>query len=114
MDEQLIIEMVKDYCSVEQDELAYNVELLILINSAVTELSDVGVTEYENFEVTSATEFPTFESIEIKNLSNGYLALKVREGFDPSVNATVTQSSKDVLGELEFRIMSRYEGGTDD
>lgn len=113
MAEQLILEMVKDYCNVDQEELSYDTELLILINSAVTEVSDAGVTEYENFEVGPDTELPSFESVEMKNLSNRYLTLKVREGFDPSVNATVTQSSKDVLGELEFRIINRYEGETD-
>lgn len=114
MDEQTILSLVKEFCTVDDEELSYNVELLIMINQTISNLSDVGVVEFTEFVVVEDTEFPVFESVEIKAIATLYLCLRVREIFDPSINTVVTQSTSNVLSELEQRLIIRHQEGGDD
>lgn len=100
-----ILSDVKSVVSVVGDDTVFNIELLLLINSTVSILIQLGVEEFEGIVVDETTTWPTFVDKVKESLVRSYLPLHVRLYFDPQPSATITEAHKHLLSQYEGRIV---------
>ena len=88
-----------------EDEGHFNLDLIILINSALTKLWQLGVGPDEApFKIEDeGTEWSEFEYDNIEMVKE-WIYLDVKTVFDPPTNASVLQAYKDRMFEDEFRM----------
>lgn len=94
--------------SVESDE--FDTEILLITNSVVSTLTQLGVTEATGLVVREDTEWPTFASSIIEAMTKTYIYLSVKKVFDPTASATIESSLGYYLRELEYRLLVETEG----
>jgi hypothetical protein len=103
---------VVDASSVPTDEDFFNKELLVWINSAVSTMSTLGVTEFDNLVVRMNTDWPSFSGNEtLLGLCQAYVAAKVKLAFDPPSIGALNQTLREHVRELEGRIELQVTGG---
>lgn len=104
---------------------SFDTDLIVHINMALSELIQLGVGPPNGLTITGATE--TWDEITDNPVLLGFIktfiSLKVKLIFDPSGSSTVTESTKQMISELEWRILVQAEtdasssggsGGTND
>lgn len=100
-----ILDTIKKMLGVESEYEAFDVDIIVGINSALMALHQIGVGE-EPFLITGKEETwndyfsgrPDIESIKT------YIFLKVKMGFDPPTSSFVLEAQKELLKEYEWRI----------
>ena len=98
-----ILEDVKVALGILPDNLGFNSELLMYINSAKTNLVQLGVAELDIL-IDVATEWPTFPNESVEALSKHFINVKVRQTFDPIASATISDTISAAANEIEGRI----------
>lgn len=99
----IILENIKTSLGILPDNLGFDSELLMFINSARIPLVQLGLVEFD-IEVDEQTEWPVFPNLEIKSLSIHYIHVKVRQTFDPVASETIARTVSAAANELEGRI----------
>lgn len=99
----LILEDIKTGLGILPDNLGFDSELLLFINSAKANLIQLGLTELD-IVVDENTVWPTFGSEALESLTKHYLLTKVRQGFDPTPSETISKTMSAFVVELEGRI----------
>ena len=99
----IILEDVKTHLGVLVDNLGFDSELLMSINSAKSTAVQLGVSELD-IGIDESTEWPTFPNGTVKALSQHYLYLKVKQLFDPTASETIARGVSSSVSELEGRI----------
>ena len=99
----IILEDVKTSLGVLPDNLGFDSELLMFINSAKSSLVQLGLIEMD-IEIDEETEWPTFPNRLLESLSKHYIHAKVRMTFDPSASETISRTVSSAANELEGRI----------
>lgn len=106
--ENAIFSEIKKMIGFEDDYEAFDTDLLIHINSAISVLTQLGVGPKEGFIATQDSTWIDFlgisEKIEHYSMAKEFIYLKVKTVFDPPASSSVHQSYERVIKELEWRI----------
>lgn len=108
-----ILDSTKAAMGIVPEYNAFNNQLIMLINSAFSTLSQIGVGSDDGFSIEdSSTTWGEYESNNrILRFIVQYVHIFVRLGFDPPSNSFAVQSMKDQLAELTWRINVESESG---
>lgn len=98
-----ILENIKTSVGILPDNLGFDSELLMFINSAGSSLVQLGVAEMD-IPIDEVTEWPTFPNDRVGFLSKHFVQVKVRQTFDPVASETIAGTMSRVAIELEGRI----------
>ncbi len=110
--EQSILQSVKKLSGLGADYDAFDIDIIIHINSFISALYQMGIGLTDTqFEVVDGTE--TWEDLLTtqKNVAmvKSYMALKLRQIFDPANTGFTTDSFDRQIAELEARIVIAVE-----
>lgn len=98
---------VKLALGIEAHYDAFNSDIIMHVNSALSTLTQLGVGSDEGYSILSAddkwSDFVT-EPPALINFVKQYVRLKVKVLFDPPASSTVIQSIENQIKELEWRI----------
>lgn len=98
-----ILEDVKTGLGISVDNLGFDSELLVFINSAKASLVQLGVDELD-IAVDEQTTWPTFGSESMGSHTKSYILVKVKQTFDPTASETINGVLTSALEEVEGRI----------
>lgn len=107
-----ILNTIKKLLGIDVDDTSFDDDIIILINSSMLSLSQMGIGPPNGFIVTSSVDkWTDYISDNIINLEGvkTYLYLKVKLTFDPPTNSTVIEAMKKTIEELEWRMMLSVE-----
>ena len=101
-----ILKSVKLSLNVPSTETAFDVELIMHLNSALSVLTQLGIGPEDGFEVVDETQTWAMLLGNEKRISlvKTYCVLKTRIVFDPPTVAAVLESLNREIKELEWRI----------
>lgn len=102
-----ILDTIKQSLGVELDYTGFDTQILLEINSAFSNLNQLGVGPTDTFVVTSSTEeWSDFLGIETSlEQVKSYILAKVRLSFDPPATSYLQQAIANQISELEWRLM---------
>lgn len=108
-----ILNTIKKMLGIDSEYTQFDTDIIILINSAFSNLAQIGIVPYEGYKITSSSN--TWDevignNINYENLKN-YIYLKTRVIFNPPSTSFALQAIQDEAKELEWRIY--VEGGDD-
>lgn len=92
-----ILSDVKQGLGIEENNLGFDSELLIYINSASTELAQLGVNQLDILSIVEETEWPAFDNALILNLVKPCIILQVKKVFDPYPSETISRSISETI-----------------
>ena len=109
-----ILNTIKKMLGIDPSYHQFDTDVIVLINSALSNLAQIGIVEDNGFKISSEDE--TWgeilgEHLNFENLKN-YVYLKTRVIFNPPSTSFALQAIQDEIKELEWRIY--MEGGDDD
>ena len=109
--ENSILNDVKKMLGIDSSYTHFDLDLIILINSALATLAQLGVGPAEGFSITSSDEVWSDFLEEAMNLEmvKEYVYLKVRLIFDPPSSGGVIEAYRNEIAELEWRINSQVD-----
>ncbi len=94
---------IKTSIGILEENLGFDSELLMFINSAASSLVQLGVVEMD-IPIEEETEWPIFPNDQVKSLVKHFVSLKVRQTFDPVASETISKTISSSVIELEGRI----------
>ena len=103
-----ILDEIKQSLGIMPDNLGFDLDLLIFLNSAIVNLIQLGVTEMD-ITITEETAWPSFTISTVGDLVKHYLNLKSRQTFDPTASETIARTVSDSVMEVENRITHEIE-----
>jgi hypothetical protein len=106
-----ILNSVKKKLGMTPEYTAFDEDIVLSVNSALSTLTQIGVGPAEGFRITGAAEEwaaflgsdPAFEGVK------DYVFLKVRMVFDPPTTSYMITAMEKQIAELEWRINVYYE-----
>jgi len=104
----LIIEDVKKALAIEPNNLGFDGELYVNINSAKSILVQLGVTELD-INIDEMTSWPVFNSDVVGEFAKHYIVLKVKSIFDPTASETIQKTLSEGITALESRIVHELD-----
>lgn len=106
MTENSILVEIKKMLGISSDYRAFDTDIIIYINSALSRLLQLGVTPISgsNFQITGDSEKWTdlFTDDSKLNQIQTFIYLKVKMLFDPPSSATTSQSFESQIKEVEW------------
>lgn len=101
-----ILNSVKKLLGIPEEYDAFDVNVIMYINSVFNILNQLGVGPANGFSITdsSSTWNDYFADSEPIEAVKSYVALKVRLMFDPPSSSSALQSLTNMISELEWRI----------
>lgn len=106
-DNNSILKSIRKQVGVSYDcDTAFDDEIIFAINSAIAELTQIGVGPSEGFEVYGEDEqWDDFlETTDPRyNFAKGYVKYSVKLEVDPPSNSTLFQSMKEKMNEYYYR-----------
>lgn len=108
-----ILTNVKSLLDIQEVDTSFDDNLIISINSVMMVLHQLGVGPTTVFSISGSTEtwsdfLPTGTDTTLSLVKN-YVALKVKETFDPSASGIVSNALKTALTEYEARLAIQAE-----
>lgn len=106
-----ILTSIKKLLGIPEDYEHFDPDLIMHINTVLAILTQLGVGPKEGFSITDKTavwsQFISnklyFEPVKT------YIHLKVKLVFDPPLSSAVTEAMKQMISELEFRLLAAAE-----
>lgn len=109
-----ILQSVKEILGIPAEDNFFNNTLILHINSVFTILRQIGCGPVTGYQITDDSntwdEFLQNEPEKLQAVKT-YLAMRVRQMFDPPVNGTVSQALDRQVQELEWRISTLCDPG---
>jgi hypothetical protein len=99
----VILMEIKTSLGILEDNLGFDSELLMFINSAASSLVQLGVAEMDIL-IEPETVWPDFPNSQVESLVKHFINLKVRQTFDPVASETISNIFSSSVMELEGRI----------
>jgi hypothetical protein len=108
-----ILTSIKKLLGIAEDDISFDIDIIIFINSTLTILQQIGIGPSTGFSIIDKTQTWTdFIGTQTDSLGNPinvesvktYTYLKVRLVFDPPVNAFVVEAMERQIKELEWRL----------
>jgi hypothetical protein len=100
----IILEDLKTTLGLLPDNLGFDLELLIFVNSAKTNLVQLGVTEMD-IDIDESTPWPSITNGRVGDLVKHYLNVKARQTFDPIASETIARTVTASVVEVEGRLL---------
>ena len=110
---------IKKMLGVEANYTAFDTDLLFFINSAIMELSQLGVCS-PNFQITENGNetwdslLSDFSNEYLLNSAQNYIYIKTRLIFDPPNSGYVTSALQKELDEITWRLRVQMDGESDE
>lgn len=106
-----ILNTIKKMLGLEDAYTPFDADVIVLINSALMNLTQLGVGPKEGFAITDyTTKWSDFLVNEVKlEAVKNYVYLKVKVTFDPPTGASVLEAYKQQINELEWRLNVQAE-----
>ena len=101
-----ILTSIKKLLGIEETYTHFDTDIIIHINSALSDLTQIGVGPEEGFRISNSyTTWKDFtkDELRIENVKD-YVYLKVRLIFDPPSSSYVLTAFDDRIKELEWRL----------
>lgn len=111
-----ILTSVKKLLGIAEDYTAFDMDIILHINSVFMILTQMGVGPFDGFSISDAST-TWDEFVDDGPLCEGvksYAAAKVRMLFDPPQSSSTMEALKSVIAELEYRLYvlwDNYENG---
>lgn len=103
--EDNILNTIKKLLGSNADFTAFDTDILININSAISVLAQLGVNDSKEFVVDADSVWGDYlTSGDNLEFIKTYIYLKVRKTFDPPASSFVLDSIEKQIAELEWRI----------
>lgn len=104
--EDSILKTIKQMLMLGTAQSAFDLDIIIHINSALSALRQLGIGPDEGYRITGETETWTLFLAGKDDLDavKSYVLIKVRLAFDPPGTSFVIAAFQEQLRELEFRI----------
>lgn len=107
-----ILNTIKKLLGIDSEDSSFDMDIMVIINSIIPTLSQIGVGPSNGFIVTSVNDkwsdlYPD-KPINLEGVKT-YLYLKTKLIFDPPVNSTIIEAFNKNLNELEWRMMLAVE-----
>lgn len=101
-----ILTTVKKMIGLDESYTAFDLDIVVLINTYLMTLNELGVGPEKPATITSSIETwkGVFGDIEELNAVKSYLAYKVRLAFDPPTGSAHLQALNNIVAELEWRL----------
>lgn len=107
-----ILETIREAAGLEEDNDAFDMDLIIHVNSMFNFLTQCGVGPREGFSIDDAdAKWSDFIDDERMNMVKSYILLKTRILFDPSTSSFVLTAWKEEAAEMEWRLKEQAEEG---
>ena len=107
-----ILDTIKQLLGIPTDDDSFDTDVKVNINTAIFNLSQIGVGPANGYIVTSNTQmwndYIGASLINLEGVKN-YIYLKTKLVFDPPTNSTTIQAINDNLKELEWRMQLAVE-----
>ena len=101
-----ILTTVKKMVGLDEAYTAFDLDIIVLINTYLLTLNELGVGPEKPATITSSAE--TWKSVfgDIEELSavKSYISYKVRLAFDPPTGSSHLQALTNIVNELEWRL----------
>lgn len=115
--EESILTSIKKLLGIAEEYDAFDLDILIHINSVIMILRQMGLGPIEGFTVENDTATWTDYLGNEYNVAQfscikSYIFLRVRQLFDPATNGAVTESTNNLIKELEYRLYAESEWPT--
>lgn len=106
-----ILTSIKKLLGIEEDYVHFDADIIMHINSVLSILTQLGVGPSEGYSIKDANAtWDEFITNPAKlELAKSYVYLKVRLMFDPPSSSSAIESMKQLISELEFRIIVAVE-----
>lgn len=106
-----ILTSIKKLLGIEEDYVHFDADIIMHINSVLSILTQLGVGPSEGYSIKDANAtWDEFITNPAKlELVKSYVYLKVRLMFDPPSSSSAIDSMKQLISELEFRIIVAVE-----
>lgn len=105
-----ILDLIKKLLGVADDDNSFDADIITHINTNLMLLCQIGVGDKPFFITGSDEKWSDFlGEDELLESVKSYIYLKVKKIFDPPTNATVAQSMKESIDELEWHISDAAE-----
>ena len=106
-----ILTSIKKLLGIEEDYAHFDADIIMHINSVLSILTQLGVGSSEGYSIKDANAtWDEFITNPAKlELVKSYVYLKVRLMFDPPSSSSAIESMKQLISELEFRIIVAVE-----
>lgn len=113
MNEDVIIDSLKDYLGIQKEDKAFDQDIILHTNNAFSVLYQIGIGQTKPMRISDSNEtwvglFSDYDKI--LDLIKEYTFLRVRLLFDPPQNASVMESLKQTISECEYRILMDMDG----
>lgn len=109
-----ILSSIKLNLGIPEDDTFFDQSLITHINSIFSVLRQLGCGPSEGYMISNSgnvwSEFLQNEPNKLQ-LVKTYMAMRVRQLFDPPVNGTVSQSLENQISEMEWRISTICDPG---
>lgn len=110
MDES-ILNTIKKMLGLDVEYDAFNADIIVLINSAIMSLTQLGVGPKSGFTISDYTA--SWSDLLVNDVkleaAKTYIYLKVRVTFDPPSSSAVLEAYKKQIEELEWRLNVQAE-----
>lgn len=109
--EESILNSIKKLLGLSKDYDAFDTDIMIHINTVFMTLNQLGIGPSDGFSITDKSDVWKDYILDSKDLEavKTYIYLKVRLVFDPPLNASVLESMKQTIAELEWRLNVQAE-----
>lgn len=110
MDES-ILNTIKKMLGLDADYEAFDTDIIVLINSVLMVLSQLGIGPDEGYSITGSYETwreVLGDRIDLDAVQT-YVYLRVKTLFDPPASGTVMEAYENAIKELEWRLVIRAE-----
>lgn len=106
-----ILTSIKKLLGIEEDYVHFDADIIMHINSVLSILTQLGVGPSDGYSIKDANAtWDEFITNPAKlELVKSYVYLKVRLMFDPPSSSSAIDSMKQLISELEFRIIVAVE-----
>ena len=106
MSDKSILDDIKKLVGINKEDLSFDNDILIHINSAFMILNQLGVGPITGFSISDSSKkwkdyLPDTEDFEAVKT---YIYLKVKIIFDPPLSTTIMEALKQTISELEWRL----------
>ena len=109
-----ILTSIKKLLGITEDDSSFDLDIIMLINSAFVNLQQLGVGPSEGFSIEDDTA--TWEDFladdKAVNTARQYIWLKVKMVFDPPTSSFVMDAIKHEIAENEWRLMVHADSKT--
>lgn len=113
-----ILNTIKKMLGLTEDYHAFDTEITFFINSAIMDLSQLGVCS-PDFQITEEGN-ESWDDLLLEDSSNGllngaqkYIYIKTRLVFDPPNSGYITNALQEELKETTFRLRVQVDGESD-